>query len=278
VTGRLLSLRDAAVCSKHGTERACPPVVIAHPGEATELSSSLIYIIIKRLLDFSVALVLIVATAPLYLLAAALVKLTSDGPVVYTQVRVGRGRRLFTIYKIRTMYDDCERLTGPRWSTENDPRVTPVGRFLRRTHLDELPQLWNVLKGEMSLVGPRPERPEFVGRLEKELPRYGERLGVDPGVTGLAQVNLPPDTDHECVRRKLVYDLYYMENRGLWIDLRIIVGTGLFLLGVPFAASSRLLGLRPEGMPVLEPLGRPRLHDPAGVEMIAQALPSWRET
>ena len=96
--------------------------------------------------------------------------------MIYSQTRMGRGRRPFTIFKVRTMHHDCERLTGPRWSTENDPRVSPVGHFLRRSHLDELPQLWNVLRGEMSLVGPRPERPEFVAQLEKAVPRYAERL------------------------------------------------------------------------------------------------------
>ena len=200
---------------------------------------------LKRVVDVAVALGLAVAAAPLMLVMILLVKLTSAGPVIYSQARVGRDRRLFTIYKVRTMHHDCERLSGPRWSTDNDPRVTAVGRFLRQTHLDELPQLWNIVRGDMSLVGPRPERPEFVRQLEKALPRYAERLAVTPGVTGLAQVNLPPDSDHESVRRKLVLDLAYVEGQGAWLDFRILACTGLFVGGVPFAASVRLFGLGP---------------------------------
>jgi lipopolysaccharide/colanic/teichoic acid biosynthesis glycosyltransferase len=197
--------------------------------------------------------------------------------VIYTQVRVGRGRRLFTIFKVRTMYHDCERLTGPKWSTDNDPRVTPVGRLLRRTHLDELPQLWNVLRGEMSLVGPRPERPEFVAQLEKAVPRYADRLAVPPGVTGLAQVNLPSDTDHESVRRKLAYDLRYVENVAVWLDARVLFGTGLYLLGVPREAVSGLLGLGPGPVAVrgARPRTRPVEVGP-GVEMVSPALSAWR--
>ncbi|MFO0951495.1 MAG: sugar transferase [Isosphaeraceae bacterium] len=203
------------------------------------------YTRLKRALDVTLAVALTVLTAPLLILAVFAVKATSRGPAIYSQVRLGRGRRAFTMFKIRTMHHDCERLTGPKWSTENDPRVTPVGRFLRRTHLDELPQLWNVVRGEMSLVGPRPERPEFVAQLERSLPDYGRRLEVFPGVTGLAQVNLPPDVDQESVRRKLVYDLYYVEQIGPWLDARLMAATALFLAGVPFAVSSRLLGLSP---------------------------------
>src|SRR5439155_12868491 len=120
------------------------------------------------------------------LLSMLLVKLTSRGPALYTQTRLGRNGRPFTIYKLRTMQHRCESLTGARWSTPGDPRITPVGRFLRKTHLDELPQLWNVLRGDMALVGPRPERPEFVPQLEQAVPHYRDRLLVRPGVSGLA--------------------------------------------------------------------------------------------
>jgi lipopolysaccharide/colanic/teichoic acid biosynthesis glycosyltransferase len=178
--------------------------------------------------------VLLVLTAPLVLVSMALIKLTSRGPVLYTQTRVGRGARPFTIYKLRTMVHRCENLTGARWAVPGDPRITPVGRLLRRTHLDELPQLWNVLRGDMSLIGPRPERPEFVPRLEQAIPHYRERLQVRPGVTGLAQVQLPPDTDLESVRVKLAYDLYYAEHLGLWLDCRIALATALKMLGLPF--------------------------------------------
>src|SRR5262249_45239825 len=131
-------------------------------------------------------------------------------------------------------------LSGVRWATQDDPRVTPVGRFLRRSHLDELPQLWNVLRGEMSLVGPRPERPEFVPNLEAAIPHYRERLLVRPGLTGLAQVQLPADTDLASVRRKLAYDLYYVRRMSPWMDLCIFLCTALKLVRVPFHVSRRL--------------------------------------
>jgi len=223
---------------------------------------------LKRAIDLCLSLVLTVLTAPLLLFAVLLVKWTSEGPAIYSQTRLGRGRRPFTIYKIRSMFHDCERLSGPKWSSGNDPRVTPVGRFLRASHLDELPQLWNVVKGEMSLVGPRPERPEFITQLEKSLPRYGERLEVWPGLTGIAQVNLPPDVDQESVRKKLSYDLYYVENGSLWLDLRLMLSTGLFLMGVPFATSARFLGLIPEGLEVA-PVQRPRVVESATVGVVA---------
>ena len=147
------------------------------------------------------------------------------------------------------MIHDCERLTGARWAAARDPRITLVGRFLRRTHIDELPQLWNVLRGEMSLVGPRPERPEFVPQLEKVIPRYRERLLVPPGVTGLAQVQLPPDTDLASVRRKLAYDLYYVKRLSWWLDLRILFATAGHVLGFPYSAAHTLFRM-PHGQAV----------------------------
>ena len=189
----------------------------------------------------ALALLLLVLTAPVMLVAVLLVKLTSRGPALYTQTRVGRGGVPFTLYKLRTMVHNCERLTGPCWSPPGDRRVTAVGRFLRRTHLDEVPQLWNVLRGEMSLVGPRPERPEFVPHLDREIPRYRERLAVRPGLTGLAQLWLPPDTDLASVRRKLTYDLFYLRHRGPWLDLRLLVATVLYLGGTPAGLACALL-------------------------------------
>jgi lipopolysaccharide/colanic/teichoic acid biosynthesis glycosyltransferase len=198
------------------------------------------YAPLRRLLDFSAALMLLVITAPLMLLAAFVVRLTSRGPAFYTQARTGRGGRRFTIYKLRTMVDNCESLTGPRWTIPGDPRITPVGWLLRRTHLDELPQLLNVLKGEMSLIGPRPERPEFVATLDRLLPGYSKRHHVLPGITGLAQVQLPPDTDLESVRRKLQYDLYYVRHWGMLLDLRVALGTVLHMFGASFATLRKL--------------------------------------
>ena len=180
---------------------------------------------------------------PIILLAALVVKWTSRGPAFYSQTRVGKDGKHFTIYKLRTMIDNCESLTGPRWSMPGDPRVTPLGWLLRKSHLDELPQLLNVLRGEMSLVGPRPERPEFVPDLERSLPNYRQRLQVRPGVTGLAQVQLPPDTDLESVRRKLAHDLYYVLHLGPWLDVKLLLCTALYALGVPFRWLSRLLGV-----------------------------------
>lgn len=209
------------------------------------MSNFALYPPVKRAADIVLVLVLGLVALPLLLILIVLVKLTSGGPALYSQVRVGQNRRRFMIYKVRTMSHDCERLSGPKWSTSDDPRVTAVGRVLRRTHLDELPQLWNILRGDMSLIGPRPERPEFVGELEKVLPRYARRLDVPPGLTGLAQVNLPPDVDQESVRRKLAFDLHYAERIGPWLDLRILLGTGLMFLGVRSVTLVRLLDLRP---------------------------------
>jgi lipopolysaccharide/colanic/teichoic acid biosynthesis glycosyltransferase len=196
---------------------------------------------VKAINEYILALVLSVVCAPVILMTALFVKLTSRGPAFYTQIRVGLNGKPYKIYKLRTMTNNCEKLSGPQWSTQGDSRVTAFGRLLRRTHLDELPQLWNVLRGEMSLIGPRPERPEFVPQLERALPHYRARLQVRPGVTGLAQVQLPPDTDLGSVRRKLAYDLYYVRQMSPLMDLRILVCTALKVLGVPFNFLSLLL-------------------------------------
>jgi lipopolysaccharide/colanic/teichoic acid biosynthesis glycosyltransferase len=201
------------------------------------------YLPCKTGLDLVLAVLIGVVALPLIVLSALAVRLTSRGPAFYSQMRVGHNGRLFRIWKIRTMIHNCESLTGPRWSMPGDPRVTPVGSFLRRTHLDELPQLFNVLLGEMSLVGPRPERPEFIPDLERAIPVYGQRLQVKPGVTGLAQVQLPPDTDLNSVRRKLASDLYYVIHVNPWLDVRLMVSTLFYALGVPFARFGHLLGL-----------------------------------
>jgi lipopolysaccharide/colanic/teichoic acid biosynthesis glycosyltransferase len=197
----------------------------------------------KFMLDITIAIVLMVLTAPLVIVAMLLVRLTSKGWPIYSQERLGLDGRIFTIYKIRTMYNDCERLSGPRWSTPGDPRVTLIGRFLRSTHIDELPQLFNIMRGEMSLVGPRPERPMIAKQLERALPAYGQRLSVRPGVTGLAQVQLAPDTDLKSVRRKLACDLYYIDRATLWLDIRLIAATALGILRVPVAFTTHLLNI-----------------------------------
>jgi lipopolysaccharide/colanic/teichoic acid biosynthesis glycosyltransferase len=219
---------------------------------------------VRAAVDYGLAGVLFVATAPVLVLVIMAVRLTSRGPAIYRQTRVGRGGRTYTIFKIRSMYYDCERGSGPRWSTGDDPRVTPFGRFLRRTHLDELPQLWNVLRGEMSLIGPRPERPEFVSQLEKVIPGYRDREGVLPGVTGLAQIQLPPDTDVNSVRKKLACDLYYIKHARLWLDLRILACTVLKVFGVPCEYSCKLLAI-PTGLGSVGAPVRPAPADPSPV-------------
>jgi len=195
----------------------------------------------KNFVEFCVALALFVIALPFICVAAILVKLTSRGPAFYFQSRSGRFGKGYVIYKLRTMYLDSERDTGPIWSSSSDPRITPLGRILRRTHFDELPQLWNVLRGEMSLVGPRPERPEFLPLLEKSLPYYRMRLMLKPGITGLAQVYA--DTDLASVRRKLAHDLYYVHASSGWLDLRLLMATAFVVLGFSFPLVRRILRL-----------------------------------
>jgi lipopolysaccharide/colanic/teichoic acid biosynthesis glycosyltransferase len=195
--------------------------------------------------------------APLFVIIPLLIKLDSPGPAFYSQYRVGLNRRRrqrrsdhapvgeerrrrdrrqvhaegkpFQIHKFRTMYTDAEQ-DGPVWASEDDPRVTRVGRFLRATRLDELPQLWNVVRGEMSLVGPRPERPFFVNRFARRIPHYRSRLYAMPGITGLAQVEHRYDADEDDVRSKLAYDLAYLKGYSIWRDLLILIRTAFVMV------------------------------------------------
>ncbi len=184
------------------------------------------YVAVKMAAEWVAAVALLVILAPVIALLAALVKASSPGPAFYSQVRQGLNGRPYRIFKLRSMTHNCEAKTGAVWSAgANDARVTPVGRLLRDTHLDELPQLWNVVRGDMCLVGPRPERPEIASKLERALPEYSRRLLIKPGVTGLAQVQLPPDTDLESVRRKLAYDLHYVREVSFVMDMRILFAT-----------------------------------------------------
>lgn len=182
---------------------------------------------IKRLMDIVVSVSILVAGAPLWLMVAAVIRLTSSGPAVYKQIRVGQNGKLFTMMKFRSMYSDAEKHSGPKWATENDPRITPVGRFIRKTRLDEIPQFINVLKGEMSLVGPRPERPFFVEQLKQEIPWYVRRIKMKPGITGWAQVKHKYDSTIEDVKQKVIYDLYYFENMSIVLDVKILLRTFL---------------------------------------------------
>lgn len=179
----------------------------------------------KRIADVALTVALLPLALPLMTLGALAVKLGSRGPVLYVQGRVGEDGRAFRMPKLRTMVVDAEAGSGPVWATPEDPRVTPVGRLLRRLGLDELPQLLCVLKGEMSLIGPRPERPEFVDRLSDEVPLYRARLLVRPGITGWAQVNRGSDQSVEDVIEKLRYDLYYVRHASPALDLRVLLGT-----------------------------------------------------
>jgi lipopolysaccharide/colanic/teichoic acid biosynthesis glycosyltransferase len=191
-----------------------------------------------------VGALLLVILLPIIAISVVLVWLTSRGSAIYRQKRIGRRGKEFTIYKIRSMRIDAEARTGAVWTTcSRDPRITPVGRFLRVTHLDELPQLWNVVRGEMALVGPRPERPEFTAHLAEAIPQYIDRLAVLPGITGLAQLNLPPDTDLSSVRRKLMLDLEYIERGSFLLDIGLIICTALTVLHLPRAWFQRLLRL-----------------------------------
>jgi lipopolysaccharide/colanic/teichoic acid biosynthesis glycosyltransferase len=186
-----------------------------------------VYCAVKVLFDYLVVLLLLPLAVPIILLAALAVRLSTPGPAFYTQTRIGLSGRRFRILKIRTMHHNCEITSGIKWAGTSDSRITGVGRVLRATHIDELPQLFNVLFGQMSLIGPRPERPEVIlsKRLDQLVPGYRHRLLVKPGVTGLAQLQLPPDRDVASVRYKVVYDLYYVQNQSLLLDLRILMAT-----------------------------------------------------
>lgn len=220
-----------------------PDEPILPAGYTLQVGGNQVYQHIKTFLDWIAAAVILILSSPFVLISALLVKLTSRGPAFYTQMRLGLNGKPYVIYKLRSMYHDCEKQSGIKWCTFRDNRVTPVGRFLRKSHIDELPQLWNVLRGEMSLIGPRPERPELVVSLEKALPRYRDRLLVKPGLTGLAQIQLPPDTDLESVRKKLVLDRVYVNRRSLWLDIRIYLGTMFYLVGLPFEKVQRYFAL-----------------------------------
>jgi len=181
---------------------------------------------VKRAVDLVAAATGLILAAPIMVVVALAVALTSRGPIFYHQRRVGVQGRIFTVHKFRSMRVDAEASTGPVWAAKaGDPRVTPIGRFLRRSRLDELPQLWNVLVGEMAFVGPRPERPEFVSDLTKEIPYYGQRHVVRPGLTGWAQVRYSYGASKDDALEKLQYDLYYIKNLSITLDLLIITET-----------------------------------------------------
>jgi len=185
----------------------------------------------KQAIETVLAAMLLAFLAPLLAFIALLVRLGSRGPVLYRQERVGKGGRIFTLLKFRTMREDAESASGPVWAAEeDDPRITLLGRVLRKTRLDELPQLWNVFRGDMSFVGPRPERPHFVEKLRKVIPYYDERHGVKPGITGWAQVKFPYGSTLEDAEEKLEYDLFYVKHMSPLLDLAIMLATAKVML------------------------------------------------
>jgi len=179
----------------------------------------------KRYADLVLAILGLLVLSPLLFIAAVFIKLTSPGPVIYRQNRVGQGGEIFRIYKLRTMRVDAEKGSGAVWAKQNDPRISPIGRILRKTHIDEIPQLLNVINGEMSIVGPRPERPEIVHELKEVIRDYEKRLQVKPGITGLAQVWHKYDETIEDVKKKIKYDVLYIKKMCLLVDLRILANT-----------------------------------------------------
>jgi lipopolysaccharide/colanic/teichoic acid biosynthesis glycosyltransferase len=189
------------------------------------------FILVKEVLDRLAAIAGLVIFLPVLAIIGLIIKFTSKGPVFYVQERVGKDGRPFGIIKLRTMVSDAEASTGPVWACANDPRITPFGRFLRKSHLDEVPQLINVIKGEMSIVGPRPERPLFVDKFKSQIPSYAERLRVKPGITGLAQVCHKYDETLKDVRRKVAYDLLYIQRMCLMVDVAIVFLTMRRLTG-----------------------------------------------
>jgi sugar transferase (PEP-CTERM system associated) len=210
-----------AVCGRICTKELRPSQLI-FSGELGPRPASLA---VQNLLNFSVALTGLLTTLPIMAAVAAAVKVTSRGPILYRQTRVGKNGQAFTVYKFRSMRVDAEASTGAVWATKDDPRITPIGKWLRRLRLDELPQFFNVLRGEMSLVGPRPERPEFVKTLSEQIPYYRQRHCVKPGITGWAQINYKYGDTLEDTVTKLEYDLYYIKHISPSLDAYIIFHT-----------------------------------------------------
>jgi exopolysaccharide biosynthesis polyprenyl glycosylphosphotransferase len=180
---------------------------------------------VKRSIDVMVSFLILAVGMPLWLVVAVAIRLDTPGPILYKQQRVGKNGRIFNVYKFRSMQQDAEKVSGPQWAGKKDPRITRVGNILRKLHLDEIPQFINVLRGSMSLIGPRPERPFFVEQFNKQIPLYSRRHAVRPGISGWAQVKHKYDETLEDVKIKLQYDLYYIENMSLRMDLKILLMT-----------------------------------------------------
>ena len=180
---------------------------------------------VKRVGDITLSITMVILLSPLLIFVAILIKLDSKGPVFFSQERVGQNRKLYMVHKFRSMVQNAEKECGPVWAQDNDCRVTRIGRFIRKWRIDELPQLLNVLKGEMSFVGPRPEREYFVKELVEAIPYYRERFSVKPGVTGWAQVNYSYGASIEDAKEKLKYDLFYIKNMSIFMDIMVVMRT-----------------------------------------------------
>ncbi|MGZ6125504.1 MAG: exopolysaccharide biosynthesis polyprenyl glycosylphosphotransferase [Myxococcales bacterium] len=203
------------------------PIALVRPSDLAigEGLNSPLRTAVKRVFDLAMSVVLLVCAAPLLAFLAVLIKLDSEGAVFYGQERVGRGGKIYRLHKLRTMRKDAEKLSGPVWAASRDPRVTRIGAFLRKTRLDEIPQVFAVFRGDMSFVGPRPERPFFVQQLKTLIPFYGLREAVKPGITGWAQIRYPYGSSVDDARAKLEYDLYYVQHQSLFLDLAICFHT-----------------------------------------------------
>ena len=196
------------------------PLIDINPNILTELQ-----VILKRIIDIFVSFFGLILMSPILFVVSIIIKLTSKGPIIFKQERIGLNYKPFTVHKFRTMHEDSEKTTGPVWAKKNDPRITTVGNFLRKTRLDEFPQLFDVLIGNMSIVGPRPERDFFINQLKEKFPFYSRRLNVRPGITGWAQIMGTYDTDLDNVEHKLKLDFYYIENISVWLDIKIMIIT-----------------------------------------------------
>ena len=208
------------------------PIALLRPSDLAigEGLNSPVRSAVKRVFDLLMSGILVLCASPILAVLAVLIKLDSRGPVFYWQERVGRGGRIFRIHKLRTMRNDAEKTSGPVWATKRDPRVTRIGAFLRKTRLDEIPQVFAVFRGDMSFVGPRPERPFFVQQLKTQIPFYGLREAVKPGITGWAQIRYPYGSSVDDARAKLEYDLYYVQHQSLFLDLAICFHTAKIVL------------------------------------------------
>lgn len=224
-------------------KRRSPVNLILAVNQSNELVQPSTYFGHKYAIERIIAALLLIPALPVIFILTCLVRATSRGPAIYRQKRVGLNGRVFSIFKIRTMNVDAETTSGPKWSTSNDPRVTRLGRLLRLLHLDELPQLANVVAGDMTIIGPRPERPEIVTVLLEQVDQYASRLVVKPGITGLAQIYLPPDETIDCVRKKVCVDRAYIIAASPLVDVQIWLCTIVRILGLRKGRGPRWFGL-----------------------------------